>query len=277
LARAFGQRLADALGQPVVVDNRPGGGGVIAGETVARASPDGYTLLLANLSHSLMPVLHARLAFDPARDFAPVALIGLTDSVLVAAPALPVRNVRDLIALAKARPGGLNYAGGTTGATAHLSAEWFKLMTGTNLIHIPYKGTASAITALIGGEAHIAFLSLPPCLPQIHSGRLRALATGGRQRSYALPDLPTVAESGVPGFDVSAWNGVLSPRGVPPPLIARLNRELNRIAENPEVKDRARSQGTELVSESPAQFAAFMQEEAARWAQVAHAAGMRAD
>jgi tripartite-type tricarboxylate transporter receptor subunit TctC len=277
LARSFSQRLADSLGQAVVVDNKPGGGGVIAGETVARAAPDGYTLLLANLSHSLMSSLHANLSFDPARDFTPVALTGLTGSVLVTNVGVPVKTVQELIAYAKARPGGLNYAGGTTGATAHLSGELFKLMTGANLTHVPYKGTAAAITALISGEVQLWFLTLPPCVPHIQSGRLRGIAIGSSKRSAALPDLPTVAESGVPGFDVSAWNGILAPRGVPRPLVLRLNRELNRIAENPEVKDRALAQGTELESQTPEQFGAFLAAQTAKWTRVAKAVGMRAD
>ena len=276
LARAFSQRLADSLGQPVVVDNKPGGGGVIAGETVARAAADGYTLLLANLSHSLMSTLHSNLSFDPARDFAPVALTGLTGSVLVTNVGLPVKTVREIIDYAK-RPGGLSYAGGTTGATAHLSGELFKLMTGANLTHVPYKGTAAAITAVISGEAQLSFLTLPPCVPLIQSGRLRGIAIGSGKRSTALPELPTVAESGLPGFDVSAWNGVLAPRGVPRPLVVRLNRELNRIAENPDVRNRALAQGTELESQSPEEFGAFLAAQAAKWAKVAKAAGMRAD
>jgi tripartite-type tricarboxylate transporter receptor subunit TctC len=277
LARAFSQRLAESLGQPVVVDNKPGGGGVIAGETVAHAAPDGYTLLLANLSHSLMSTLHSKLSFDPARDFTPVAFMGLTNSVLVTNINVPVKTVQDIIAYAKTRPGGLNYAGGTTGATAHLSGELFKLMTGVNITHVPYKGTAAAITALIGGEAQIAFLSLPPCVPHIQSGRLRGIAIGSAKHSAALPELPTVAESGVPGFDVSAWNGILAPRGLPRPLVMQLNREFNRIAENPEVRDRALAQGTELAAQTPEQFGAFLTAQTAKWSRVAKAAGMRAD
>jgi tripartite-type tricarboxylate transporter receptor subunit TctC len=277
LARAFSQRLADRLGQPVVVDNKSGGGGVIAGETVAHAAPDGYTLLLANLSHSLMKSLHSKLSYDPDADFTPVAFMGLTNSVLVTNVAVPVKTVQDLIAYAKSRPGGLNYAGGTTGATAHLSGELFKMMTGVNITHVPYKGTGAAITALISGEAQLAFLSLPPCVPQIQAGRLRAIAIGSSKRSVALPDLPTVAESGLPGFDVTAWNGILAPRGLSRSIVTRLNREIGRIAENPEVKERALAQGTELSSQTPEQFAAFLAAQEAKWEKVAKAAGMRAD
>ena len=277
LARAFSQRLTDSLGQALVVDNKPGGGGVIAAETVAHAAPDGYTLLLANLSHSLMATLHSKLTFDPLRDFTPVAFMGLTYSVLVTNVNVPVKTVPELIAYAKARPGSLNYAGGTTGATAHLSAELFKLMTGLNITHVPYKGTAAAITALIGGETQMAFLSLPPCVPLIQSGRLRGIAIGSARRAAAVPDLPTVAESGLPGFDVSAWNGVLAPRGLPRALVVRLNREFNRIVDNPEVKDKALAQGTELENQTPEQFGAFIVAQTTKWTRVAKAAGMRAD
>ena len=277
LARAYSQRLTEKFAQPVVVDNKPGGGGVIAAETVARATPDGYTLLLANLSHSLIGSLHSKLSFDPQRDFTPVAFMGLTNSVLVTHVTVPVKSVQDIIAYAKARAGGINYAGGTTGATAHLSGELFKLMTGVNITHVPYKGTAAAITAVISGEAQMAFLSLPPCVPHIQSGRLRGIAIGSAKRSAALPDLPTVAESGVPGFDVSAWNGILAPRGLPRPLVMVLNREFNRITENAEVKDKALAQGTELSSQTPEQFATFVAAQTAKWTKVAKASGMQPD
>ncbi len=277
LARAYSQRLSDSMRQAVVVDNKPGGGGVIAAETVAHAAPDGYTLLLANLSHSLMKTLHANLSFDPLKDFTPVAFMGLTYSVLVTNVNVPVKTVPELVAYAKARAGGLNYAGGTTGATAHLSGELFKMMTGVQITHVPYKGTAAAITAVISGEAQMAFLSLPPCVPLIQSGRLRGIAIGSAKRSQAVPDLPTVAESGLPGFDVSAWNGILAPRGLPRPLVLKLNREFNRITDNPEVREKALAQGTGLESETPEQFGAFLIAQTTKWVKVAKAAGMRAD
>jgi tripartite-type tricarboxylate transporter receptor subunit TctC len=277
LARAYSQRLTDSLGQAIVVDNKPGGGGVIAAETVAHAAPDGYTLLLANLSLSLMKTLHAKLSFDPQRDFTPVAFMGLTNSVLVTNAGLPVKTVPELIAYIKARPGGLNYAGGTTGATAHLSGELFKMMTGVSITHVPYKGTGAAITALISGETQMAFLSLPPCVPLIQSGRLRGIAIGSAKRSAALPELPTVAESGLPGFDVTAWNGILAPRGLPRPLVVQLNREFNRVTDNTEVKEKALAQGTELGSETPEQFGTFLVAQTVKWVKVAKAAGMRAD
>lgn len=276
LARSFSQRLTDRLGKSMVIDNKAGGGGVIAGETVARAVPDGYTLLLANLSHTVMSSLHEKLSFDPVRDFVPVAMLGLTGSVLVTHPTVPVKTVQDIIAMAKARPDSLNYAGGTTGATAHLSGELFKLMTGAKIVHVPYKGTGAGITGLLGGEVQMAFLTIPPCVPLIQSGKLRGIAIGSIKRSAALPDLPTVSESGVPGFDVSAWNGILAPRGTSRSIVMFLNREINQIADNAEIKSRALAQGTELESQTPEQFSAFLAAQSAKWAKVAKATGMKA-
>lgn len=277
LARAYGQRLTDSLGQPIVIDNKPGGGGVIASETVVRATPDGYTLLFGNLSLSLMKTLHSRLPFDPLKDFTPVAFIGLTNSVLVTNVSVPAKTVAELIAYIKTRPGGVNFAGGTTGATAHLAGELFRMMTGLNLTHVPYKGTGAAITALIGGETQMAFLSLPPCVPLIQSGRLRGIAIGSAKRSAALPELPTVAESGLPGFDVTAWNGILAPRGLARPLVVQLNREFNRVSDDAEVREKALAQGTELESRTPEQFGNFLAAQTAKWEKVARAAHMRAD
>lgn len=276
LARSFGQRLSERVGKSMVIDNKAGGGGVIAGETVARAIPDGYTLLLANLSHSVMSVLHEKLSFDPVQDFVPVAMLGLTGSVLVANPSVPAKTVQDIIALAKARPNSLNYAGGTTGATAHLSGELFKLMTGLKIVHVPYKGTGAGITAILGGEVQIAFLTIPPCVPLIQSGKLRGIAIGSIKHSAALPDLPTVSESGVPGFDVSAWNSILAPRGTPRSIVVMLNREINQIADNAEIKSRSLAQGTELENQTPEQFAVFLAAQSAKWTKVVKAADMKA-
>lgn len=276
LARTFSQRLADRVGQSIVIDNKPGAGGVIAVETVARAAADGYTLLLSNMALSLMPALYSRLPFDP-RDLVPVALLGETGAVMVTNPGLPPKTVQELIAYSKAQRGGLNFAGGTTGSTAHLAVELLRQMTGANLVHVPYKGTGAAITALIAGEAQVSFLTIPPCVPQIQAGRLRGIATGGLKRSAALPELPTVAESGVAGFDVNAWNGVLAPRGTPRAVIALLNRELNAIAAVADVKSRALAQGTELETLTPEQFGAFLAAQSAKWGKLAKATNMRAD
>ncbi len=277
LARSLGRALTDGLGQTIVLDNKPGGGGIIATETLAKAPPDGYTILLSNTAHSVLPSLHAKLPYDPIRDFAPVSLVALTHSLLLVNNALPVKNVKELIALAKAQPGKLNYASGTTGASAHFGAELLKLMAGVNIVQVPYKGTAGQLTALIAGEVQMSFVTMPAALPQVQAGRVRAIAIGSPRRSPTLPDLPTVAESGLPGFDIGAWNGVLAPAHTPAPIIAKLNAEIVKMAQNPEYRDHASAQGAELTTDTPQEFAAYIKAQIARFAQVVKATGMRAD
>jgi tripartite-type tricarboxylate transporter receptor subunit TctC len=225
LARTFAQGISDALGQSVVIDNKPGGGGIIATETLAKAQPDGYTILMTNTSHSVLPSLHKKLPYDVLKDFAPVSLVALTHSLLLVHPAMPVKTVKDLIDLAKAQPGKLNYASGTTGASAHFGAELLKMMAGVNIVQVPYKGTAGQLTALIANEVQMTFSTMPPAMPLVQAGRLRAIAIGSPQRSPALPEVPTVAESGYPGFDIGAWNGILAPARTPPAIVNRLAAE----------------------------------------------------
>jgi tripartite-type tricarboxylate transporter receptor subunit TctC len=277
LARAVGQALTDSLGQSLVVDNKAGGGGVIASETLARATPDGYTILLTHTAHSVLPSLHAKLPYDPIRDFAPVSLVALTHSVLVVPPPLPAKNVRELIELARARPGKLNYGAGTTGASAHLGAELFKMMAQVDIVHVPYKGTGAQLNALLAGEVQMSFSTVPAALPHIAAGKLRALAIGSPKRIAALPELPTVAESGLPGFDVSAWNGVLLPARAPAPIVARLHDAIAALVQRPDVKERAASQGSEMLADTPQEFAAFIRVQIDKWAKVVKSAGMRAD
>ncbi|MBC7780367.1 MAG: tripartite tricarboxylate transporter substrate binding protein [Proteobacteria bacterium] len=277
LARLYAQRLSTQLSQSVVIDNRAGGGGMIASELVARALPDGYTLLFTHTSHSVLPSLHARLPYDPFNDFTPIGLVALTHSVLLVPPALPVKSVADLIELARARPGKLNYGAGSTGASAHLAAELLKLMAKIDIVHVPYKGTGAQLAALLGGEIQMSFSTVPAALPHIHAGRLRALAIGSPKRISALPDVPTVAEAALPGFDVSAWNGIMAPARTPAAIVARVNSELALIATNPEARERAAGQGTDLVSGSPQEFAAYIRAQIAKWAKVVKAAGIQAD
>jgi tripartite-type tricarboxylate transporter receptor subunit TctC len=277
LSRGVGRALTDALGQIIVLDNKPGGGGIIASETLAKAPPDGYTILMSNTSHSVLPSLHARLPYDPLKDFAPVSLVALTHSLLLVNPSLPVKTVKELIDLAKAQPGKLNYASGTTGASAHYGAELLKLMAGVNIVQVPYKGTAGQLTALLAGEVQMSFVTMPSALPHVTSGRLRVLAIGSPKRSPALPDVPTVAESGLPGFDIGAWNGILAPAHTPPAIIARLNAEIVKIAKDPATREHAASQGAELVSNTPQEFAAYIKTQIVRFAQVVKATGMRPD
>ena len=277
LSRTLGRSMTESMGQTVVLDNKPGGGGIIATETTAKAPPDGYTILMTNTSHSVLPSLHAKLPYDPIRDFAPVSLVALTHSLLLVNPSLPVKTVRDLIELARAQPGKLNYASGTTGASAHFGAELLKMMAKVNIVQVPYKGTAGQLTALVAGEVQMSFVTMPSALPQVNSGRLRVLAIGSPKRSPSLPDVPTVAESGLPGFDVGAWNGILAPARTPPAIIARLNAEIVKMTRDPAAKENASGQGAELVSDTPQEFATYIKAQIARFAQVVKATGMRAD
>jgi len=277
LSRMVGRAMSESMGQTIVLDNKPGGGGVIASETLAKSPPDGYTILMSNTSHTVLPSLHAKLPYDPIKDFAPVSLVALTHSLLLVNPSLPVKNVKELIELARAQPGKLNYASGTTGASAHYGAELLKLMARINIVQVPYKGTAGQLTALIAGEVQMSFVTMPSALPHISAGRLRVLAIGSPRRSPTLPDVPTVAESGLPGFDIAAMNGILAPARTPPAIIARLNAEIVKMVKDPATREHAASQGAELVANTPQEFAVYIKEQIVRFAQVVKATGMRAD
>ena len=269
--------MSETLGHNIVLDNKPGGGGIIATETLAKAPPDGYTILMSNTSHSVLPSLHKKLPYDPLKDFAPVSLVALTHSLLLVNPSLPVKNVREFIDLARAQPGKLNYASGTTGASAHFGAELLKLMAKVNIVQVPYKGTAGQLTALIANEVQMSFVTMPSALPHVQAGRLRALAIGSPRRSPSLPDLPTVAESGLPGFDIGAWNGILAPAGTPAPIITKLNAAIVKWTSDPIARERESSQGAELISDTPQEFSTYIKAQIARFAQVVKATGMRAD
>jgi tripartite-type tricarboxylate transporter receptor subunit TctC len=277
LSRMVARAMSESMGQTIVTDNKPGGGGIIASETLAKAPPDGYTILMSNTSHTVLPSLHAKLPYDPIKDFAPVSLVALTHSLLLVNPSVPVKNVKELIDLARAQPGKLNYASGTTGASAHYGAELLKLMAKVNIVQVPYKGTAGQLTALIAGEVQMSFVTMPSALPHIAAGRLRVLAIGSPRRSPTLPDVPTVAESGLPGFDIAAMNGILAPARTPQAIIARLNAEIVKMVKDPATREHAASQGAELVANTPQQFAVYIKDQIARFAQVVKATGMRAD
>jgi len=277
LARLYGQRLSQQLGQPVLIDNRAGGGGMIASDLVARAAPDGYTVLFTHTSHSVLPSMHKKLPYDPFKDFAPISLVALTHSVLLVGPAVQAKSVKELLDLARAQPGKLNYGAGSTGASAHLAAELFKLMAKVDIVHVPYKGTGAQLAALRSNEIQMSFSTVPAAIPLIQGGHLRALAVGSPKRASALPDIPTVSEAGLPGFDVSAWNGILAPAGTPAPIVARLNSELATIASHPETRARAATQGTDLVTTTPQEFSAFIKAQIAKWAIVVKAAGIQPD
>ena len=277
LARLYATRLGPLLGQQIVIDNRAGGGGMIASELVARAPADGYTLLFTHTSHSVLPSLHSRLPYDPLKDFSPIGLVALTHSVLLVAPAVQARSVKDLIEQARARPGQLNYGAGSTGASAHLAGELFKLMAKVDIVHVPYKGTGAQLAALLGNEIQMSFSTVPAAMPHIQASKLRALGVGSLNRASALPDVPTLSEAGLPGFDVSAWNGVLAPARTPTAIINRVNRELAEIAKQPETREKAAAQGTDLVSGTPQEFALYIRSQIAKWSKVVKAAGIQPD
>ncbi|MEO8443256.1 MAG: tripartite tricarboxylate transporter substrate binding protein [Betaproteobacteria bacterium] len=276
-ARLVAQKLAEVLGQPVVVDNRPGAGSIIGTELVAKAVPDGYTLLVVASSITINPSLHPNLSFDPLRDLAPITQLSAFPNMLTVHPTLPVKTVTDLIALAKAQPGRLNYGSSGTGTGTHLSAELFKYMTGITMVHIPFKGGGQAVTALIGGQVQLNFATIPSVLPHVRSGKLRAVAVTTARRSPAVPEIPTIAESGVPGYDHGPWNGMLAPAKTPAAIIARLNTEVAKAMHTAELKTVLNTEGAEPIGNSPQAFGALLREETAKWAKVIKAAGIKAD
>ena len=278
MARTIGNQLAAALGQQFVVDNRPGAGGLIGAETAAHAVPDGYTLFLGGVaSHGILPNLQPKLGYDPVKDFSPVSLIAAAPLILVVHPAVPVRSVKELVQFAKAKPGQLNFASNGTGGSSHLAAELFKMMSATDMVHVPYKGLSPALTDLLSGQVQLMFSSTVAMLPLVRAGRLRPLAMTSAKRSAAMPDLPTVAEAGVPGYETVSWYGVLAPAGTPKPIIDRLNREIARAVQLPDVRERMMSEGAEPAGGSPAEFAAHIKRELVRWSQVIKQARIKPD
>ena len=277
LARALAQKLAESFGQQIVVDNRPGANTIIGTELTAKAPPDGYTLVLVPSSHASNTSLYARLPYDAIRDFAPVSLLGWGPLLLVTNTALPARNVRELIALAKARPGELTYGSAGNGAAGHLAGALFCQMAAIDMQHIPYKGTAPMVTDLIGGQVSLSFASTLSVVPQVKAGKLKALAWAGAQRSAVLPDLPTVAESGVPGYHAELWYGILAPAKTPKEIVARLNAEIVRALQIPELRGRLAGFGVEPRTSTPEEFARLIVTDTARWAAVVKASGARVE
>lgn len=276
LARLIGQKLSERLGQPVVIENRAGAGGNIGTEAAAKSPPDGYTLVTGNVATFGANVsLYKNMGFDPIKDFAPIILVGTQPNILVVHPSLPVRSVKDLIALAKAHPGQLNYSGSGVGAVAHLAAEMFKSMAGVNIVHIPHRSAAPALTDLLAGECQLMFATALSVQPFIQAGRLRALAVTTPKRVRAMPQLPTVAEAGVPGFEATTWHGVLVAAGTPAAIVNKLNAEINSILKLSDVRSRLEAQGMEIIAGTPQEFAAYIQREIPRWAKVIKDAGIK--
>ncbi len=276
MARIIGQKFTDAFAQQVVVDNRGGAGGNIGTEIAARAAPDGYTLFLGGVgSHGTNPGLQSKLPYDPVKDFAPVSQIASAALVVAANPGLPAKSVGELVKYAQSRPGQINYASSGTGSIAHLSVELFNSMAKIKLQHVPYKGTGPALTDLLGGQVQLLFNSALSMLPQIRTNRVRALAVTSAARIAPLPEVPTIAESGVPGYDATSWYGLLAPARTPRAIIDKLNAEVVKAVRAPELRDRLHNEGAMAVGNTPEQFAAFIQRELARWAKVIKEAGIR--
>jgi len=276
VARIVGQRLNEALGQPLVIDNRGGAGGAIGTELAAKAAPDGYTLLLGSAGPlAIQPGLSARLPYDPLRDFAPVTLVCSMPYLLLVHPSLPAKNVQELIALARAKPGQLNFGAPGSGTTTHLATELFKMLAKIDVVHVPYKGVAPALADLLAGQVQFMSGDLSTVLPQVKAGRLRALAVTGAQRSTIVPDLPTIAESGVPGYAASGWFGVLAPAATPRSIVTRLNAVIVKGITNADARERLAALGGEVVANTPAEFAAYLRDDLAKWSKLIKAIGLK--
>ena len=277
LARLVGQKLNDAWGQQVIVDQRPGAGGIIAGETVAKAAPDGYTWLLSTGAYPTLVGLYPKLPFDFVRDLAPVSLLASIPFLLVVHPSVPAKSVEELLKLARARPGQLNYASSGNGTTAHLAAEMFKNMAKINIVHVPYKGTVPGVVDLMSGQVHMMFAIMQSSFPYVKAGKLRALAVSGAKRSRSAPDLPTIAESGVPGYEFTSWNGVHVTAGTSKAIIARIHADLIKVLALPDVKERMFNLGMEVAGSTPEQLAALVNSDIAKWGKVIKESGVRVD
>jgi tripartite-type tricarboxylate transporter receptor subunit TctC len=278
VGRAIAQSLTDRWQQSIIVDNRPGAGGTIAGELVAKANPDGYTLMLGNVSTlAIARSLYPKLPYDPLRDFAPITLITTSENVVVVHPSVPIDSVKSLIAYAKARPRQLNYGSSGGGTTTHLGGAMFCAMAGVEMTHVPYKGSAQALADLLGGQLQLMFSSVPTALPHIKSGRLRPIAVTRLARSTTLPDLPTVHESGLSGFDISLWQGIVAPAGTPRHIVMKLNQQIVANLNTPALKGQLTAQGLDAVGNSPEQFGAYIRQEAEKWEKVVKASGARPD
>jgi len=277
IARLVADKLSVALGQQVVVDNKPGAGGVVGSESVAKSAPDGYTLIMGNAgSHGINAAVYSRLPYDIQRDFAPVSQVAIAPNVMVINPSVPANSVAEFIAYAKSQPGKLSYASGGNGSSAHMSMELFKSMAGIDVQHIPYKGSSPALTDLIGGQVAVFIGNMPPTVPHIKSGKLRALAVTTRTRSALMPELPTIADT-LPGYETVAWFGVLAPAGTPPDVVNRLSVEIGKIARSPEMRERLVAMGAEPVGGTPEEFKAVIDRDIAKWKPLAQKVGIKVD
>jgi tripartite-type tricarboxylate transporter receptor subunit TctC len=276
LARALAPKMSEYLGQPVVIENRPGASTAIASELAARSAPDGYTILLNAAGHSTNPSL-MKLPFDPIRDFAFITLVAESQNLLVLHPSVPATTVKELIAVSKKRPGVINYGSSGMGTTPHLSAQLFQYMTGVKWVHIPYKGSAIGLTATLAGEISLYFANIPAVIHHVQAGKLRPVALSGTKRTPAVPGIPTVAESGLPGFEVTSWFGVAAPARTPRPIVDRLNAEIVRALGTPDLRERMLATGADPVGNTPEQYTSFVQNEIVKWGKVIKAAGIKGE
>ena len=278
LARVVGQYMSKDLGQPVIVDNRAGAGGNIGAQNVARAAADGYTLLMGTVgTHAINQSLYKKMAFDPIKDFAPLTRVALVPNLLVANPGQPFKNVKELVAYAKANPGKVTFGSSGSGSSIHLSGEMFQQMAGVEMQHIPYKGSSPAVTDLLGGQIAVMFDNMPSAIGHVKAGKLRPLAVTTPKRSPALPDVPTIAEAGVPGYAATSWFGLLAPANTPAPVLAKLNAAILKALADPDVKKKMAEQGAEPYGEKPEQFAEFIRSETAKWGKIVKQSGATAD
>jgi tripartite-type tricarboxylate transporter receptor subunit TctC len=278
VARTVAQKISETIGQPMIVDNRPGSGGIIGTEMVARSAPDGHTLVMATIgSVAISPHLHAKIGYDPIRDFAPVTQLASAAYILLTHPSVPVRNVKELVALARAKPGQINYASAGSGTGSHLTTELFKAIAQVNLVHVPYKGGTPGLVDVIAGNVHMIFNGIPSSIPHMKAGRVRALAVTTASRSPAVPELPTIAEAGYPGAEATSWTGVLAPAGTPQPVIAKLNAEFVKVVQHAEVKARLSADGAVPVGSTTQQFAQYIKSELVKWGKVVRLSGASAN
>ena len=277
VGRTIAQKLSETWNHPVIVDNRPGGGTNIGSELVARSASDGHTLLVGGVPNSVNMTLYRKPPYDFVKDFAPISRLSTAPNILAVHPSVPARSVKDLIAIAKSRRGELTYASAGIGSSNHLSGELFKMMAGVDIVHVPYKGGGAAVTDLLAGNVSMYFGTTPSTMPHVRSGRLRALGVTGATRSPTIPDVPTIAEAGLPGYEQSAWHGLLAPAGTPQAIINKLQSEVVRLLGLPEMKERFSAQGVDVIGSSAAEFAAFIQQDVAKYAKIVKTAGIRID
>jgi tripartite-type tricarboxylate transporter receptor subunit TctC len=277
VGRTVAQKLGETWNHPVVVENRPGGGTNIGSELVARSAPDGHTLLVGGVPNTANMTLFRKPPYDVVKDFAPVCRLTTAPNLLVVHPSVPAKSVKELIALAKSRRGELTYASAGIGSSNHLSGELFRIMAGVEILHVPYKGGGAAVTDLLAGQVSMYFSTTPSSMPFVRAGRLRALGITSAQRSPIVPDVPTIAESGLPGYEQSAWHGLFAPAATPPAIVGKLNEELVRLLRLPEIKERLAAQGVDVVASTPAEFAAFIKQDVAKYAKLVKTAGIRVE